>query len=388
MNEISLQSINDIHMKHILRKSTSFVLLSAICFLAYGQRPQLIIRADAMGAFHAADVACIENYSLPRSTPKAEKVDEKGIANYLEAVKKSGQDLHSLMIVRNGKVVAEHWFGDHAADKPHVMFSVSKTFTATAIGFAVAEGKINVTDKVISFFPDKLPATVNDHLKALEIRHLLMMSSGHDVEPGAALRNAPDADWLKMFFAAPFEHQPGTYYVYNSYATYVLSAIIQQVTGEKLVDYLHPRLFRPLGIEGATWESSPQDINIGGWGLYVKTEDMAKLGLFILQKGNWNGKQLLPASWFDEATRSHIASLPSGVKREDLKIKPQDSDWLQGYGYQMWRSRHNSFRADGKDGQFILMLPEKDTVIAITANIGNMQAELNLVWEYILPALK
>lgn len=326
--------------------------------------------------------------SLPRSTPKAEKVNEKGITNYLEAVKKSGMDLHSLMIVRNGKVVAEHWLGDHAANKPHVMFSVSKTFTATAIGFAVAEGKIKVTDKVTSFFPDKLPKQINDNLKALEIRHLLMMSSGHDVEPSGALRNSPDTDWLEVFFAAPFDHEPGTHYVYNSFATYVLSAIIQKVTGEKLIDYLYPRLFRPLGIIGATWEDSPQGINIGGWGLYVKTEDMAKLGLLILQKGNWNGKQLLPTSWFDEATRSHIESLPAGTRKEDLKIKPKDSDWLQGYGYQMWRSRHNSFRADGKDGQFILILPEKNTVIAITANIGDMQAELNLVWKHLLPALK
>lgn len=326
--------------------------------------------------------------SLPRSTPKAEKMNEKGITGFLDAVKKSGMDLHSLMIVRNGKVVAERWLGDHAANKPHVMFSVSKTFTATAIGFAVAEGKLKVTDKVISFFPDKLPAQMNDNLKALEIRHLLMMSSGHDVEPGAAIRNSADADWVKAFLAAPFEHQPGTHYVYNSFATYMLSAIIQEVTGEKLIDYLYPRLFRPLGIIGATWEESPQEINIGGWGLYVKTEDMAKLGLFILQKGNWNGKQLLPESWFDEATRAHIESLPAGTRKEDLKIKPKDSDWLQGYGYQMWRSRHNSFRADGKDGQFILVLPEKNTVIAITANIGDMQAELNLVWKYLLPALK
>ncbi len=321
--------------------------------------------------------------ALPRSTPEAEKVNAKGITNYLDAVKKSGQDLHSLMIVRNGKVVYENWFGENAADKPHVMFSVSKTYTATAIGFAVSEGKLKVTDKVISFFPDKLPATVNDNLRALEIRHLLTMSSGHDVEPGR------DGDeWLKTFFASPFVHKPGTEFLYNSMATYVLSAIIQKVTGEKLIDYLYPRLFRPLGIVGAVWEESPEGINIGGWGLYVKTEDMAKLGLFILQKGKWNGKQLLPESWFDEATRSHIASLPAGTKREDLKMKPKDSDWLQGYGYQMWRSRHNSFRADGARGQYILILPEKNTVIAITAQINDMQAELNLVWKYLLPALR
>ncbi|MDR1200554.1 MAG: ChbG/HpnK family deacetylase [Tannerellaceae bacterium] len=325
--------------------------------------------------------------ALPRSTPAAEKVKAKGISDYLEAVKKSGQDVHSLMIVRNGKVVTEHWFGDNAADKPHVMFSVSKTYTATAIGFAVSEGKLKVTDKVMSFFPDKMPATINDNLKALEVRHLLMMSSGHDVEPRVN-REGGETDWLQAFFAAPFEHQPGTFYVYNSMATYVLSAIVQKVTGEKVIDYLYPRLFRPLGITGAVWEESPQGINIGGWGLYIKTEDMAKLGLLILQKGNWNGKQLLPETWFAEATKEQIASLPAGTRREDLKMKPKDSDWLQGYGYQMWRSRHNSFRADGARGQYILILPEKNAVIAVTAQIDDMQAELNLIWKYLLPALK
>jgi CubicO group peptidase (beta-lactamase class C family)/predicted glycoside hydrolase/deacetylase ChbG (UPF0249 family) len=325
--------------------------------------------------------------ALPRSTPAAEKVNAKGISDYLEAVKKSGQDLHSLMIVRNGKVVAEHWFGDHAAGKPHVMFSVSKTYTATAVGFAVSEGKLKVTDKVKDFFPDKMPAAVSDNLKALEVRHLLMMSSGHDVEPRVN-RESSDADWLQVFFAAPFEHQPGTFYVYNSMATYVLSAIVQKVTGEKVIDYLYPRLFRPLGITGAVWEESPQGINTGGWGLYIKTEDMTKLGLFILQKGNWNGKQLLPEAWFDEATKAQIASLPAGTRRENLKMKPKDSDWLQGYGYQMWRSRHNSFRADGARGQYILILPEKNAVIAVTAQLDDMQAELNLIWKHLLPALK
>ncbi|MDR2765470.1 MAG: ChbG/HpnK family deacetylase [Tannerella sp.] len=320
--------------------------------------------------------------SLPRTAPAAEKVDANGIARYLDAVKKSGQDLHSLMVVRNGKVVAEHWLGEHASHKPHVMFSVSKTYTATAIGFAVAEGRLKVSDRVISFFPDKLPEQVSEHLKTLEIRHLLTMSSGHDVEP------KHDGDWLETFFASPFVHAPGTQFVYNSMATYVLSAIIQRVTGEKLTDYLYPRLFRPLGIAGAVWEDSPQGISIGGWGLHVKTEDMAKLGLFILQKGRWNGEQLLPEAWFDEATTSKIASLPAGTKKEDLKVKPKDSDWLQGYGYQMWRSRHRSFRADGANGQYILILPEKNAVIVTTAHIGDMQAELNLIWKYLLPALK
>jgi len=325
--------------------------------------------------------------ALPRSTPEAEKVSANRIQNYLDAVKKSGQDLHSIMILRHGKVIAEHWIGDHAANKPHIMNSVSKTYTATAIGFAVSEGKLKVTDKVISFFPDKLPAHVSQNLKDLEIKHLLTMSVGHD--PNAVQeKTRNNDDWVEAFLAEPITEKPGTQFNYNSLATYMLSAIIQKVTGEKLIDYLYPRLFRPLGIVGATWDECPQGVNIGGWGLYVKTEDMAKLGQFFLQKGKWNGVQLLPESWIDEATASHIASLPAGVKKEDLKIKPKESDWLQGYGYQMWRCRNNGYRADGANGQFIVVLPEKDAVIVTTANIGDMQAELNLIWKYLLPAMK
>lgn len=326
--------------------------------------------------------------ALPRSSPEAEKVNPRGITNYLEAVKKSGQDLHSLMILRHGKVVAEHWFDDHAASKPHILNSVSKTFTSTAIGFAVNEGLLKVSDKVISFFPDKLPTEVSPNLRELEIRHLLTMTVGHDADPTRGVRSTADKDWVEAFLAHPVEHKPGTEYVYNSLATYMLSAILQQVTGERVIDYLQSRLLRPLGIVGATWDESPQGISVGGWGLYVKTEDMAKLGQFYLQKGEWNGKQLLPKAWFDEATTAQVPSLIPGVKRENLTVKAKDSDWLQGYGYQLWRCRHNAYRADGANGQFIIVLPEKEAVIVTTAHIQDMQGEINLIWKHLLPALR
>jgi len=326
--------------------------------------------------------------SLPRSTPEKESVSEKGISDYLNAVKQSGQELHSLMVLRHGKVIAEHWFDEHTPHTPHVMFSVSKTFAATAIGFAVSENRLKVSDKVISFFPDQLPDKISTNLQKLEIKHLLTMSVGHDVEVVREMINKEGSDWIRAFLSAPLDESPGTEFAYNSYATFMLSAIIQKITGERLTDYLYPRLFRPLGIIGVKWESNSQGIDVGGWGLYIKTEDMAKMGQFFLQKGKWNGKQLLPESWFNEATTSQVASLPAGVKRKDLKIKPADSDWLQGYGYQMWRCRHNAYRADGANGQYIIIIPEKDAVIVTTANIQDMQAEINLIWKHLLPALQ
>lgn len=321
--------------------------------------------------------------ALPRSTPEAEKVSAKGITNYLKAVKESGQDLHSLMILRHGKVVSEHWMGDNAANKNHILNSVSKTFTATAIGFAVAENRIKVTDKVISFFPNDLPSEISPNLAALEIKDLLSMSGGHDADP-TSIVTKEEKNWERKFFEIPFVNKPGTKFIYNSAGTYILSAIVQKVTGQKVIDYLYPRLFRPLGITGAEWKTSPSGVNCGGWGLYIKTEDMAKMGQFMLQKGKWNGKQLLPEAWFNEATSIHIMQPAANAG----KLKPQDSDWTQGYGYQVWRCRYNAFRADGAAGQYIIVIPDKDAVIVTTAQIDDMQAEINLIWKYLLPALK
>ena len=343
-------------------------------------------------ALREKGIKLISYNDLTKSLPRGEssKAMDKAFDKYLKAVADAGQDLHSIMIVQRGKVIKERWMGEGAWNKPHVLNSVSKTFTATAVGFAVAEGKLRLTDKVISFFPDQLPAEISPNLEKLEVCHLLTMSSGHDVDPTPLTRgeDSQELDWVRTFLAAPLTHEPGTFFVYNSLGTYMLSAIVQKVTGEKVIDYLYPRLFRPLGIVGATWQESPQGINCGGWGLYLKTEDLAKMGQLFLQKGTWNGKRLLPESWIDEATRSHIASLPAGTRREELTIKPKDSDWLQGYGYQMWRCRHDAVRADGANGQYIIILPEQEAVIAMTANIGDMQAEINLVWKYLLPALR
>jgi len=321
---------------------------------------------------------------LPHSRPESEDFTAEAFNDYLDAVGKSGLEMHSVMVLRHGKIIAEKWFGDNSPYKNHVMHSVSKTFTATAIGFAVAENRLNVSDKVISFFPDDLPDKVSPYLADLEIRDLLTMTVGHDTDLTNGIRE-DSGNWEQIFLAAPILHEPGTKFVYNSMATYMLSAIVQKVTGQKLTDYLYPRLFRPLGIAGAEWEISPSGVNKGGWGLFIKTEDMAKMGQFMLQKGRWNEKQLLPESWFDEATSTKIMQAPVWVKPE---TRAENSDWMQGYGYQIWRCRHNAFRADGAHGQFIIVLPEIDAVIVTTANVDDMQAEINLIWEYLLPAMK
>lgn len=293
----------------------------------------------------------------------------------------------SLMVLKHGKVVYEGWYGDAAPDKPHQMFSVSKSFTATAVGMAVDAGLLKVTDKLVDFFPDKLPEEVSDNLKAVTVHDLLTMNSGQETE--ARFRGSED--WVTSFLAHPFVHTPGTWYCYNSLGTYMLSAIVQKLTGEKVLDYLTPRLFEPLHIEIPEWEESPQGINAGGWGLQLKTEDMAKFGQLFLQKGVWNGQRLISEAWVNEASKYQVPSVPAGTRPDEIEAKgltPENCSFLLGYGYQMWRCPENAYRADGARGQYIMVIPDSDAVIAITANSGNLQAEQDLVYKYLFPALK
>ena len=322
--------------------------------------------------------------------PRAETPDSvaKAMDGFFEQAASDSMDIHSVMIVRDGSVIYSRWQSEGVDTVPHVLHSVSKTFTATAVGLAIADGKMALTDKVIDFFPDKLPAEVSDNLKVMSVRDLLTMSCGHDEEPTG--QRGQDIDWVQAFLAHPVVHKPGTFYLYNSLGTYMLSAIVQQVTGEKVVDYLDARLFQPLHIDKPKWEESPQGINCGGWGLYLKTEDLAKMGQLLLQNGEWNGQQIIPAEWVAEMSKKQVESINPGTRMEDAAAKgltKETSDWMQGYGYQMWRCRPGCFRADGARGQYIIVVPDKNAVIAITSDNGDLQGELNLVWERILPVL-
>lgn len=335
-------------------------------------------------------IKLIDMNRLTKQLPRAEatKKMERAAAKYLEAAEKAGQDLHSVMVVKDGNVVFEKWMSSGKENEPHTLFSVSKTFTATAVGLAIHEGKLKLDDKVISFFPDKLPAQPSDNLKAMTVRHLLTMNTGHEKDP-SKLRNT-EKDWEKAFLATPINRQPGTIFCYNSLATYMLSAIVQKVTGQNLTDYLYPRLFRPLGINHVRWDESPTGVKTGGWGLYLKTEDLAKMGQLLLQQGRWDGKQIVPQEWVKDMSSAQVPSVPAGRNSDalpQLMKNAKKSDWLQGYGYQMWRCRHNAFRADGAAGQFIIVIPEKNAVVVTTAKVNNMQAEIDFIWKHLLPAL-
>jgi CubicO group peptidase (beta-lactamase class C family) len=314
---------------------------------------------------------------LPRVSPEAVGVSPAALMAFLDAVDRNVGGLHGFLLLRHGKVVAEGWWAPYAPQYPHTLYSLSKSFTSTAVGLAVAEKRLAVEDRVVSFFPDKLPRKLDDNLAAMRVKHLLTMNTGHDKDATGPVTSAADGDWVRAFLSLPVEHLPGSKFVYNSAATYVLSAIVQQRTGMRLTDYLKPRLFDPLGIRGQTWETCPKGIDIGGWGLSVKTEDIARFGQLYLQKGRWNGRQLVPAAWVEEATSKQVSNGDPA----------KESDWTQGYGYQFWRSRHGAYRGDGAFGQYCVVLPEQDAVLAITSGVGDMQAVLNAAWDHLLPGM-
>ena len=213
------------------------------------------------------------------------------------------------------------------------------------------------------------------NVKAMRVRDLLCMSAGHQVEVKLAETN--EWTWTKSFLAHPVPHKPGGHFLYNTPATYMQSAIVQKVTGQTVLDYLRPRLFEPLGIENPIWSTSPQGISLGGYGLNIRTEDIAKFGQLYLQKGMWHGKQLVPASWIETATG-----------RQTSNGSNPKSDWEQGYGFQFWRSRNGAYRGDGAFGQYAIVMPEQDAVISITSGTRDMQGVLNLIWEKLLPAME
>jgi CubicO group peptidase (beta-lactamase class C family) len=314
---------------------------------------------------------------LPRSAPEAQGISSHDVAIFVQEAEKRLNALHSFMLVRHGHVVAEGWWAPYAAAERHMLFSLSKSFAATAVGFAVAEGRLKVTDRLLAFFPDAAPAEPDGNLAAMTLQDLLTMRSGHAQDTLGQLFEGPDARWTRTFLSLPVAHRPGTHFVYNTGATYMVSAVLQRVTGQSLLDYLTPRLFAPLGIESPVWDKSPEGVDLGGFGLSVTTEDIARFGQFHLQRGQWQGRQLLSAAWIEEATAPHADNSAN-----------DNVDWQQGYGYQFWRCRHGAYRGDGAFGQYFIVFPEQDAVLAITAGLSDMAAELNLVWEQILPSLR
>lgn len=334
-------------------------------------------------------VSC-NNDSLPRATQsQMQQFKAAGDKIFDDVWGDPGNVLHSLMVVKDGKVVYEKWDVGYSPDQLHTMWSVGKTFTATAIGFAEQDGLLKTTDKVVDFFSaEELPTDAHEWLQKLTLHDLLIMSSGWKDYIYEAMRGELD-DWAKTALASPFTFEPGEQYHYNSMNTYILSVIITRLTGKKLIDYLDEKLFKELGIKDFYWCESPQGYNTAGWGLYLTTESFAKMGQFLLQRGKWNGKQLLCEEWFDKAMQPHIMQYKNKVSSpEELEqLKASRHQWKQGYAYQMWCCTDGAYRMHGANGQLGIIFPDKNAVVVTTAYTNNDAKILNSIWAHIYPLL-
>jgi CubicO group peptidase (beta-lactamase class C family) len=314
--------------------------------------------------------------TFPRSTPSALGIDAAGVSDFVRALETTaGVEPHSLMLLRHGQVAAEGWWAPYSADRVHLLYSLSKSFTAAAVGIAVGEGLIDLDATVLSYFPE-LDADVTDaRSRRILVRHVLAMASGHREETLERARALDPENIVRGFLLLPPDEEPGTVFAYNQPCTYSLGAIVRRVSGGSLLDYLRPRLLDPLGIDDAAWVRDDTGAELGFSGLHAPTSAIAALGQLYLQRGVWVGTRILSEAWVDEATRLQV--------RNDGEENP---DWSAGYGFQFWMARHG-FRGDGAYGQFCVVLPELDVVLAMTGQSLDMQAVLDAAWTHLLPAV-
>ena len=348
---MSINSLNRLSRRHVVKGIASGVGCSLV------PSPLLATAPDPEGD------------GLSRASPQAAEVDPRAVLDFIDSTFANDLDLHSFMLYCKGHVVAEGWSWPYASHRPHMMHSLTKSVTATGVGLAIDEGYFSLDDSVLDFFPDEQPPRLTANLKAMTVKDLLTMQSGHTESVSGSVFRQIKTSWIDEFFKIPVTDQPGTHFLYSSAVSFLLSAIVTRTTKETLRQYLESRLFKPLGITSLTWGSSPNGINSGGNGLTWKTVDSLKLGILHLNGGNWHGKQLISRRWVEEATRTHVSDAQ--------------------YGYHWWQENAvNAFYAEGAFGQFSIVFPRHDAVLALTAGVQDGEALLNLVWDQFPGAFK
>lgn len=349
------------------------------------------MKTTKAAAFLLALVLAVSCNSTGKHLPKAENYRsyDPVVQKMLYAMRTADgtSELNSLMIVQHGKKVLEYYDCCYGPDFMNICWSASKTFTATAVGFAVQDGVLKVEDRIIDHLkPEQLPAQVSDTLKALTIHDLLRMASGLKKDPigptGAYGLDEPTRTVLE----AGFRFWPGERYKYNSHNTYLLSVAVQNATGKTVAQYIDEKLFKPLDIRKWHWDLSNEGYSMGGWGLYLPTESLAKMGLWMMAKGVWNGKRLLNEEWFDEAMKAQVYQY--GHVTDPEVIAKAHRDWKAGYGYQMWMMDGGGCRLDGAHGQWSIIFPQYDAVVVLTGNCRDTRKEMTALREFVEPMLQ
>jgi CubicO group peptidase (beta-lactamase class C family) len=308
-------------------------------------------------------------------TPESQGMDAAILAKGAEYIEQNNLALHSLLIIRHGVIVSETYFSPYQADTLHEQYSVTKSFTSTAVGMALDQGKLqDVDQKVLDFFPGQAFANMDARKESMRIRDLLTMTSGLGWVEGDTTFRAMymSSDWVKFVLDLPTAADPGSEFLYCSGCSHVLSAIVQQGVGQNLRDFLQANLFKPLGIAKYTWEDDAQGISIGGWGLSMAPRDMAKLGYLYLHKGQWEGQQIVSQEWVEAATQKQV---------------PTEGE--NGYGYQWWVFPElGGYAALGLYGQTVFVAPEQDLIVVTTAGMQNHDAIFGLIQDFILKAIQ
>ena len=313
-----------------------------------------------------------------RVTPESVGIPSDLIQKLIDRLENGGfTEPHGLMIMRHGKICAEGWWAPYAPGIRHGLQSHTKTYAATAVGIACTEGLLKLEDRVIDIFPEEAPENPSENLKKLTVRDVLCMGCGMDTMP------VPSKDWIREFLATPVNHVPGTTYMYNSTGSTLLGAIVRKITGLGLHDYLKPRLFNKIGIDADNlrWIYMPDGMEVGGGGMYATTEDNLRLMKLYADGGVWEGERILSEDYVKKATSLQNESAT------EAKNNPAAKDNHLGYGFQLWMCKPEGvYRADGAMGQFTIVVPDKDMIIAITENASGAhwaQATLDTMWEFL-----
>ncbi len=290
---------------------------------------------------------------LPRCAPEQAGVPAALLDSLLCELADPQAATHGCLVARGGQIICQGFWAPYAPAFWHVTHSMCKSVTGTAVGMLADEGQLALDERVCEIFPDQCTLRTGRRARGLTVEHLLTMRSGASFrETGAVL----EENWVRGFLESDFAFEPGAQFDYNSMNSYLLSAIVQRRTGQTLTEYLAPRLFGPLGFGDVAWESCPQGVNKGGWGMYVYLEDMVKLGCLYLSGGLWQGRRLLSEEWVRAATAVHARSAQG-----------------EEYGYQLWpRTADGVYMFNGMFGQYVVMAPDLDLVVAVNAGAGHL----------------
>jgi len=312
---------------------------------------------------------------LERCHPDDTGVDAEALTAFFDGIVARGYTLDSVMVAKAGRVLLEKWWWPAAPQTPHTLHSATKSLVGSAVGLAVAEGALTLQDKVVDLFPDALPTRVGDNLSRMTILDLLTMRSGNASGLSGATYRKSTGSLVRAFLAEPVPHEPGSVFTYSSASSHLLSVAVQRATGQRVADYLAPRLFEPLGIRSAQWDRDPEGISTGGNGLRMTTEDLLAFGMLHLADGLWHGRRVLPVGWVAEASRMHVSSADPGSWDGKRLVKPAASaeDRESGYGYQFWVAGDGSYSAQGVFGQVCLVHPAGDFVVAVTSSFSDQE---------------